>query len=81
MKCKFLAECVSSREKESKDGGWYYSNCFSVEGHNIYVSTDEQVYVPGNNYICSGDIQITGQKVFLNFKPKEILETEFKLEF
>jgi len=82
MKVKFLAECVSVKEKESKDGsGYYFSNCFSVEGHNVYISTNESEYIVGVNYICSGDMQISGQKVYLNFKPKEVLETEFKLEF
>lgn len=81
MKVKFLAECLSSREKEGRDGGFYFSNCFSVEGHNIYISSEEDIYSPGQNYVCTGDLQISGQKLFLNFKPKEILETEFKLEF
>lgn len=73
MQVKNLVNCLEVREKESKEeGSFYYSNTFMLDGHKFYLSTNDPFYESGKQYILTGEVAVSGIKVFLNVTPSKM---------
>ena len=79
MQVKNLVTCLDIREKESKEeGSFYYSNTFMLDGHKFYLSTSDPVYEVGKQYVLTGEVSVSGVKLFLNVTPSKMEKIEIE---